>query len=156
MSGFTIHFNPQFFSERKRYSLVLLWNLWTLGLQGAFRGTDVTEIVFKPDDWAVMTVHRYHGSGWIWLPVLPFIMLHESLHLIIAYFTPWEIPVRYIPPVLDLFWLPVAFSIAFIHPTVLSLLVGDWICLGWFRLLMGNLRGDFARAKREKPQDSKP
>jgi hypothetical protein len=126
------------------------------GVRATFSKEDVTEIRFKPDNWAVITVHRFHGLSWIYLPILPFILFHESLHLIIVYFTPREVFVRYIPPVLDLFYLPVAFWIAFIHPTVSSLLVGDFICLVWFYLLIGNLKGDFRPMPKLVEKPGKP
>lgn len=157
MSGFRIRFNSGFFPERKKNCQILLKNLWTWGIHRAFVGEDVSEFhLVGPDDLAVIIVHRYHGFGWIWLPIFPFILLHESLHLIIAFFTPREFWVRYIPPFLDLFYLPIGFLLIFHEPTVTGLIIGDWIQLAWICLLLGNLKGDFSRMSKLVEESGKP
>jgi len=132
-------------SRRKRASMQMLKTFWLNQDATLISKEDRREITFK-DTGSTLTIRRIRGFGWTSLPVLPFALLHESLHFIVAYFTGRTNLIVGIPPMLDLISYPLwIVYIASRHVTVTPFQLGLtlWFAWSWALLLRGNLQGDF-------------
>jgi hypothetical protein len=153
-SGFIVDIQyPEWQKQHKDYSLMMLRMVWT-SLPLLFTGPGKTIREYGP---MKLTVHKFRGAGWLTLPVLPFAMIHESLHFIFGYFTENHHIITLVPPILDLVYLPLLFLWIPFHPNIyLFLAVSLWVEWCWILHLMSNLSGDFASylPKLKKRQDS--
>lgn len=145
-----IHIHPAFAEQHRHNSIILFKTLWT-NLAGLF-GRTPRRFEFS---WGTFTVENYEGLGWILLPILPFSVLHENLHILVAFFTPRDKPIRLIAPIFDLFYLPLSLvSIMFGHITI-----GFFLAWVWITKLMNNVTGDFSMTKNnesQKPETEEP
>lgn len=147
---YRIQLYPSFAQEHRRNSAILFKILWT-NLGGLFSDTPR---VFQ-FSWGRFTVENYQGFGWFLVWILPFSILHENLHLLIAYFTPRDKLIRLIPPVFDLVYLPI--SIILISANYVTL--GLYFAWVFIIKLENNIPADFGSSKNdqsENPQSSQP
>ena len=133
LAGFEIVLPDDFAERHRSYSIIalrLIWrNIWLMAEKNPETieesGVKVTFFPPRPVMWLV----------------LPQLMLHESLHFILGFFTGNRGIVRLMPPLLDLAYL--ASPILVVRQSLPMLFLGLWLFLGSWILLRGNLRGDF-------------
>lgn len=160
-TGWEVHINgEEFDKDRKKNSVLVLKSIWG-NLDALFKGGELREIKLG---FAKISIWKIRGIGWLTLPIFPFAFLHENLHFVISYFTNKEPLIQLVPPVLDLFYLPVLllwvylrYGFGTVQPNLLMIFLPliVWVEWAWIVLLMSNLKGDFAnfRANRKKPEN---
>lgn len=166
-SGYEVNIGDLFAENHRKYSLILLRATWAKA-HFLFHGPAVSKFFIPSEKGTIaeMQVFKIHGIGWINTIVLPFALLHESLHFIIGIFTPRDKIIALIPPFLDILIYPLWFVFAVTNPGFLNtnhfLFLGLtlWICWCWMTLLISNLSGDFrhmlARQESQKPETEEP
>lgn len=142
-SGFEVEIPWEDFDKKHReyatIGLRMVW--WNLGL--LFHQENKAELTVVKQDGVKATFHRVRGIGWITLYVLPFAMLHETLHFILAYLTSNEHVVILVPGLVDLVWFITPFLVLPLPVSIVSALVMIWMIMSGELLLISNIRGDF-------------
>ena len=147
-AGFIVDIDFQSFNVNRRQSSILVLGVIYRNLSLLFRGKQR----FYTVEMRVATIRIFpmRGTGWVMLPILPFALLHETLHFIIAFFTKNHYAIILIPPTLDLLYVPgwllftVKFHIWVLTHFVLWAIITIWLELTWTVLLRSNIfTGDF-------------
>ena len=158
--GITVIFNTNDWQNHHREQSKLILRLFWTNLDALFKGEKVREI--KAESFT-LSITGFRRLGWLTLPILPFILVHESLHFIVGYFTGNRHLTVLVPPFLDLLYLPISVMFVAITRPVNDYLIFImfWVEWAWIVHLMENLSGDFApylrkiKREREQPDASK-
>lgn len=149
--GYWVQLDEKFFGNHRKESLRILKLIWT-NLDALFVKNTVESPNVRTFQLETATVHigRVKGSMLIWIPFLPFTVLHETLHFLIGVFTGNHRLIQYIPPIIDLFYLPLAIVLL----AQKHLVLGVFFELLFVSKLLSNLYGDFKPLRASKIEEA--